>query len=136
LPAFEFLVPKLSVLIYIYTGFYLLFSVSTIATDIKDKEPWWDIAASVVLLPLGAVGIFLFLFGVNDPSIKSIWKVVSVVVVVGEVITNVISRRLTLAGKTSLDPEKISQWAILGADLIAVVVLVPMFALNLLFAFR
>ena len=111
-----------------------MFSAWTIASDVKDKEPWWDIAAGAVLLPLGGIGILLFLFGVTDPSIKSIWKVVSIVIVAGQLFTNVFSRHLTLAGKTSLNPEKISQGAILAADLFVVLLLAPMFALNLLFA--
>ena len=126
---------KLTILIYIYTGLYFLFSAWTIASDVKDKEPWWDIAASVVLLPLGGIGILLFVFNVNDPSIKSTWKVISVLVVAGQLFANVVSRHLTLAGKTALNPEKISQWTILAADLFTVLLLAPMFAMNILFAF-
>lgn len=126
---------KLNILIYIYTGIYFLFSTWTIASDVKEKGPWWDIAASVVLLPLGGIGILLFVFSVNDPSLKSAWKVISILVVVGQLSTNVVSRYLTLAGETDLDPKGISQWALLGADLVAVFFLAPMFVLNILFAF-
>lgn len=129
------MVHKLNILIYIYTGFYFLFSAWTIASDVKDKEPWWDVAAGVVLLPLGGIGILLFVFSVSDPSIKSTWKVISILVVAGLLFTNVFSRYLTLVGKTDLNPERISQWAILFADTVAVLFLAPMFALNILFAF-
>lgn len=126
---------KLKILIYIYAGIYFLFSAWTITSDVKDKEPWWDIAASVVLLPLGGIGILLFVFDVNQPAIKSTWKVVSILVVGGQLFGNVVSRHLTLTGKGDLDPERISQWAILGADLVVVLLLAPMFALNIQFAF-
>ena len=101
----------------------------------KEREPWWDVAADAILLPLGGIGMLFYLITVNDPSIKSIWKVISIVVIAGQLFSNVFSRHLTLAGKTDLNPEKISQWAILGADLTAIVLLAPMFALNILFAF-
>lgn len=101
----------------------------------KEKEPWWDVGADVILLPLGIMGILLFLFGVNDPSIKSTWKVISVLIAAGQLFTNVFGRYLTLAGKTDLSPERLSQWAILGTDLTVVVLLAPMFVLNVLFAF-
>jgi hypothetical protein len=102
---------------------------------VKEREPWWDVAADVILLPLGAIGILLFLFSVNDPSIKSTWRVISIMVVAGQLFTNVFSRHLTLAGKTDLNPERASQLTILGADLTVIVLLAPMFALNMLFAF-
>jgi hypothetical protein len=133
--ASRFLVDKLNILIYIYTGLYFVFSAWIIASDLKDKEPWWGTAADVVLLPLGAVGILLFVFSVNEPSLKTTWKAISILVVAGQLFTNVVSRHLTLAGKTDLNPERISQWAILGADMVVVLLLVPMFALNVLFAF-
>ena len=128
-------VPKLKLLIYIYCILYFLVSAWTITSDVKEKEPWWEIAGGVVLLPLGGIGILLFLFGVNHPAIKSTWKVISILVVAGQILVNLVSRYLTLSGKTNLDSEKISQWAILGADLAAVLFFAPMFALNLLFAF-
>jgi hypothetical protein len=61
--------------------------------------------------------------------------VVSILIIAGQLFTNVVSRYLTLAGKTDLNPTKISQWAILGADMVAVLLLAPMFVLNILFAF-
>ena len=126
---------KLNILIYIYTVIYFLFSAWIIVSDVRHKEPRWDLTADVVLLPLGGIGIILFLFSVNDPSIKSIWKVFSILIIAGQLFTNVVSRYLTLVGRTDLRPEKISHWAILGADLIVVLFLAPMFALNILFAF-
>ncbi len=105
------------------------------ASDLKNKEPWWDAAADVILLPLGGIGLLFFLFSVEIPSIKSAWKVISILVLTGQLFSNVVSRRLTLAGKTDLKPEALSQWAILGADLTVIILLAPMFFLNILFAF-
>ena len=113
----------------------MLFSGATIASDVKDKELWWDIASSAILLPLGGIGIVLYVLGVNDASLKSTWKVISILIVAGQLLTNVVSRHLMLSGERDLDPEKISQWAILVADLFTVMLLAPMFVLNILFAF-
>ena len=129
------LVPKLTILICIYTGLYFLFSAWTIVTDVKDREPWWDIAASAIFLPLGGVGILLYTFQVSDPGIKSTWKVVGPLLVAGLLFANLVSRQLALSGKSDLDPEEISQGTILGADLMVVVLLGPMFVLNILFGF-
>jgi len=126
---------EVKALTYIYTVIYLLFSAWTIASVVKERDPWWDKAADIILLPLGVIGILLFLFGVSDPSIKSTWRVISILIVAGQLFTNVFSRHLILAGKTDLSPERVSQWAILGADLAVIALLVPMFALNMLFAF-
>ena len=122
-------------LIYIYAVIYVVFAALTIASAIKEKAPWWDLASDAILLPLGAIGILLYLFQVDYPLLKFVWKVVSVLIVAGQLFSNLHSRRLTLTGKGDLDPKKISQSAILAADLTAVVFLAPMCALNILFAF-
>lgn len=112
-----------------------MFITWTIIDNFKGEEAWWDVASDGILLPLGAIGIALFLFDVDSTFLKSVWKVVSVLVVAGQVASNLVLRHLTLTEETNLNPEEISQWAILGADLTTVVLLVPMFALNLLYAF-
>jgi hypothetical protein len=127
---------NLNFLTHIYAGVYLLFSAWTISSDVKEKEPFWDIVADLVLLPMGGIGILLFVFGVDEPGLKSTWKLISIVIVAGQVFTNVVSRYLTLAGKTSMNPAAMSQWTILAADLVTVLFLAPMFFMNILFAFR
>jgi hypothetical protein len=80
--------------------------------------------------------MLLYLFNVDEPSwIRSLWKGVTVLIIVGQLITNVLHRHLVLSGKTELKPEQISQWAILAADLTAIVLIGPMVALNILYAF-
>jgi hypothetical protein len=123
-------------LIYIYIVVYWLFVISTIIDDVKDREPWWDVASEAILLPLGGIGIFLFLFDVSGPSLKFVWKGISILIIIGQLVTNLLSRRLLLAGKRDIDPAKISQWIILVADLTAIVILVPMAVMNLKFAFK
>ena len=120
---------------YIYAGFYLLFAAWVIASDVKDKDPLWDVASDVFLLPLGFVGMLLFLTEAANPSIKSLWKGACVLIIAGQVFTNIFSRRLTLKGGAGRRAEEVPQWAILAADLTAVAVLAPMFVMNALFAF-
>ena len=121
--------------IYVYIGFYLLFIAWVIARDIKDKDPRWDIACDALLLPLGFAGMLLFQLEVTNPSIKSLWRVVCVLIIAGQLFTNIFSRYLTLQGATELEPEDIPQWAILASDLTVIIVLLPMFIMNALFAF-
>lgn len=125
----------LTALIYIYTAFYWLFSISTIIDDIKTKEPWWDIASDAVLLPLGGIGILLFILDVSDPTLKFVWKGFSVLIIAGQLVTNVLYRHLTLGEKTQVDPKHISQWTLLFADLTTVIILAPMAVMNVKFAF-
>ncbi len=114
---------------------YALFLVWTIIDGVKGKEPWWDVTTDFILLPLGGIGMFLFLFSVADPSLKSAWKVISILIVAGQITVNVIARHRLLAGKTDFDPEGLSEWGILFTDLITVVLLAPMFVMNVMFAF-
>jgi len=125
----------LRTLIYIYAAGYAIFTVWAIFTDVTEKQPWWDILSDLVLLPLGGAGILLYLFGVNEPLIKSSWKVVTVVIIIGQVFSNFGSRHLVLSGQTEIETEDISQWAILVSDLVIVIVLAPMALLNVFYAF-
>jgi len=128
-------VKHLAIFIYIYAGIYALFSIWTIFDDLKHKEPWWDQASDLILLPLGGIGMLLFLFGINDPLLQSAWKIIAVLIVAGQLMTNVVARHLTFMGKTELNPRRISQWSILGADLFTIMLLAPMFVLNVMLAF-
>ena len=123
-------------LIYIYVVGYALAVIWTIFDNLKEKEPWWDIASDLILLPLGFIGMLLYLFDVDDPSwIRSMWKGVTILIIVGQLISNVLHRHLVFSGKTELDPKTISQWTILFADLTSILLLAPMVALNILYAF-
>jgi hypothetical protein len=126
----------LKTLIYIYVAGYALVVVWGVVDGFKEREPWWDIASDLILLPLGFIGMLLYLFDVDDTSwVRSMWKGVTVAIIVGQLITNLLHRRRVLSGKTELKPEQISQWTILAADLTAIVLLGPMVALNVIYAF-
>lgn len=123
-------------LIYLYVAGYALVVVWGINDSFKEKEPWWDTASDLILLPLGFVGMLLYLFNVDEPSwIRSVWKGVTVMIITGQLITNLLHRRRVLSGKTELKPQEISQWTILAADLTAIVLPAPMVALNVIYAF-
>jgi hypothetical protein len=109
--------------------------VWAIVTDFTEKQPWWDAVSDLILLPLGGVGIVLYLFGVEEPIVKSIWKVVTVVIIVGQLFSNIGARHLVLSGQTEVDTEDISQWGILFSDLAIVIVLAPMALINVFYAF-
>lgn len=127
---------NLKILLYMYVAVYAWFLVWTIIDGVRGKEPWWDVTADLILLPLGGIGMFLFLNSVANPSLKSAWKVISILMVIGQIIVNVIARHRMLAGKTDFDPEGLSEWGILFTDLISVLLLAPMLVMNVMFAFR
>ena len=137
-PSLSFPLPEtteLKILLYSYLVLYSLFLIWTLVEAFQAEEPWWDVASDVILLPLGGVGMVLFVVSVETPIIKSAWKVFSIAIIVGQLITLLVSRHRTLSGQDDIDPKTISQWTILGADLTTVVFMAPMVFLNLKYAF-
>lgn len=126
---------NLKLLIYIYAVLYGPFLIWTLIDARTSPDPRWEILSDVVLLTLGGIGILLFLLSVGSPFLKSLWRVVSIVIVVGQLASNVLSRHETRGGKTELNPEKISEGAKLAADLVTIVLLMPMIVLNFMYAF-
>ena len=125
----------MKILTYIYAAAYAVFVVWVIIDNAKSQEPWWDVTSDAVLLPLGGIGMVLFFLSVESSFISSTWKVVAILIVAGQLLTNVVYRRLILSGKSDLNVERISQWAILAADLTSIILLAPMFAMNFMYAF-
>ena len=79
--------------IYIYVALYSLYTVWTIADDIREKPALWETVSDAVLLSLGLVGMILYQAEVADAAVKSVWKVASVLLVAGQVAVNVYTRR-------------------------------------------
>jgi hypothetical protein len=79
--------------------------------------------------------MLLFILDVSDPSLKFAWKGFSVLIIAGQLATNVLHRHFTLSEKTQAVTKNISQWTLLAADLTAVIILAPMAAMNVRFAF-
>lgn len=114
----------------VYAAVYIFMIAHTIVTDLKSKEPLWDVASDAVLLPLGLVGVILYGFDVANPDLKLAWKLVAPLIVVGQVATNLFGRYLY---KKRVIPERDAVWF---ADIVAFMLLLPMFLANLAFAFR
>jgi len=120
---------------YIYIVFYLLFAAWVIVSEIKDKDPLWDTVSDIVLLSLGFIGMMFFQFEVTVPVIKLLWKGVSVLIIVGQIFLNLYTRHLTLRGEAELEPKEIPKWAVVAADWTVIIALLPMFVLNVWFAY-
>jgi arginine exporter protein ArgO len=120
---------------YIYIGFYLLFAAWVIASEIKDKDPLWDTASDIILLSLGFIGMMFFQFEVTAPTIKLLWKGVSILIIIGQIFLNLYTRHQTLSGETELELKEMPKWAVMAADWTVIIALLPMFVLNIWFAY-
>ena len=96
--------------LYIYIFCYLLFSIWVVASDIKDKAPYWEILSGSLLLLLGFLGMLFYAVGITEPFIRTVWKGVSVLIILGQIILNIYTRHLTLKGKKKIDVGEISQF--------------------------
>lgn len=116
----------------IYAAVYVILAVVTITNDLRWKESAWDTASDSILLPLGLAGIALFGLEVNHPDMKTAWKLIAPIIVVGQVANNILGRyRAIAAGESDNDKH-----GIVVADVFSVLLLLPMFAINLAYAFR
>jgi hypothetical protein len=122
--------------IYVYVGLYVLFYAWVVADDIGDGEPLWETLGDLVLSALSLLGMIFYLSGVADEGVRAVWKVVSILLVAGQVVLNFYGRHLTLKGEKETMKGEIRQPVILAADIAAVAFLLPSLALNVLFAYR
>ena len=113
-----------------YAGVYLVVITVTIVANLKSKAPPWDTASDVILLPLGLVGIILYCSGVANHELKFVWRLLAPLIIVGQVATNLLGRYLTR--KRSV----VERDAVWFSDAFTVIFLLPMFIINLTFAFR
>ena len=115
----------------VYAAVYALVTIVTIVDDLRSNDPLWDTASDVILLPLGLVGIVLYLLGVPHPDLKAAWKLVAPIIIAGQLATNLLGRYLWKKRNPTEDSD-----AIRFTDITATLLLVPMFMANLAFAYR
>jgi len=115
-----------------YVVVYALAISVAILDDLKSKKAFWDTASDVVLLPLGFVGLFLYGCEAANPILKSVWKLVAPLIVIGQLVANLVGRYHYLTKKRAITQRD----EVAFADIFTVVLLLPMFIANLAFAFR
>jgi len=127
------LMPRIA--LYIYMGFYFYHSVSTVVEDIKDEAPLWIITIDAIMLSLGFTGMCLYELGFSALVVKRLWSAVSIMIIMYHAVVNILVRYMTLRGLTEIDPKEITEVETLSADLITIVILLPLIILNILYAY-
>ena len=80
------LMPRIA--LYIYMGFYLYHSVSTVVEDIKDEAPLWIITIDAIMLSLGFTGMCLYELGVSALVVKRLWRGASILIIMYHAVVN------------------------------------------------
>lgn len=122
----------MKIAIYAYMAFYFLFSASVLFDDFKNKAPRWEIVTDLLLLPTAFAGMALYQFGIEAPTLQTVWKAVCVLLLAGFVYSDLRSSREALAHAR---PGEVSKFAVIAADLTAVVLIMPAVVINFLFAY-
>src|SRR4051794_4372755 len=114
----------------VYAAVYTVAAIVTIWDDPRSGHSAWDTAMDIVLMPLGLIGLLLFLNGVSNPEVKWLWKFAAPIVVAGLIVNSLRGRYRT---KKKLGAQY--RGAALFSDVVTTMLLVPMFIVNLVFAF-
>lgn len=123
-------------ILYCYIAAYLLFAVWGAIEDVRYKEPRWTLVTDLLLSAIGLAGMLFYAFDARSAGLVSAWKVASIVVVVGQVSSNIYDRHRILAGRDpSVDPIKITRGSIILSDLFTYLLVAPALVLNLVYAY-
>ena len=124
------------IILYVYAVIYVLFSVSVIVDDIKEKHPWWRTGADAALFVIASLGIVFYFLGVKNEALILAWKPISLILLAGQMMLNFYERNLILTGKDSnIDHRKLTRGTVWATDLFAMFLVLPAVIINLIFAF-
>jgi hypothetical protein len=100
----------------------------------REKDPLWKSTIDAILFLLSLVGILLYIFNLKIANLVLAWRVISLVLLLGQIAVNLYDRHFILSGKDrSLTRQ--GEWSILATDLLTVVITLPAIVVNLLFAY-
>lgn len=124
------------IILYVYAGIYVLFSVSVIVDDIKHKHPLWRTAADATLFLIALLGIVLYFLGVKNHAVILAWKPLSLILLAGQMTMNFYERNLILAGKHSdVDHRRLTRGTVWATDLFTMFIVLPAIIINIIFAY-
>ena len=124
------------IILYVYAGIYVLFSVSVIVDDIKSKHPLWRTGADVMLFLIASLGLAFYFLDVKNHALIVAWKPVSLILFAGQMMLNFYERNLILAGRYSdIDHRKLTRGTVWATDLFTMFLVLPAITINLIFAF-
>lgn len=124
------------IILYVYAGIYVLFSISVIVDDIKDKHPLWRTGADAVLFLIAALGLVFYFLEVKHHTLIVSWRPIGLILLAGQMTMNFYERKLILAGKDSdVDHRKLTRGTVWATDLFTMTIVLPAIVINLIFAF-
>ena len=124
------------IILYVYAGFYLLFSVSAVLDDIKDQHPFWRTGTDAALAQLASLGMVFYFLEVKNYGLILVWRPISLMLLGGQIFINFYERHSILAGKyPALDGRTLSRRALWLTDLFTMFIVLPAIIINLIFAY-
>lgn len=124
------------IILYVYAGIYLLFGVSVVVDDIKDKHPLWRTGTDAALCLIAFLGMVFYFLDVRNHALILAWRPISLILLAGQMTMNFYERKLILAGKDSdVDHRKLTRGTVWATDLFTMTIVLPAIVINLIFAF-
>lgn len=124
------------IILYVYAGIYVLFSVSVIVDDIKDKHPLWRTGADTALFLIASLGLVFYFLDVKNDTLIVAWRPISLILFAGQMTMKFYERNLILAGKDSdVDHRRLTRGTVWATDLFTMTIVLPAIVINLIFAF-
>ena len=124
------------IILYLYTTLYFVFAVWVVHSGFTHRDPLWKIVSDGFLFLISLFGLLFYMLAVRTHTIVVVWRVVSLVILVGQVGANLYDRQLVMARQdSSINTGRIPKWSVMTADVLTVVMILPAIALNIVFAY-
>ena len=124
------------IVLYVYAGIYVLFSVSVIVDDIRDKHPLWRTGTDTLLFIIATLGLVFYFLEMKHHMLIVAWRPISVILLAGQMMMNFYERKLILAGKDSdVNHRKLTRGTVWATDLFTMTIVLPAIVINFIFAY-
>jgi hypothetical protein len=124
------------IILYVYAGIYVLFNISLIVDDIRDKHPLWRTGADALLFLIATLGLVFYFLEMKHHTLIVAWRPISLILLAGQMTMNFYERKLILAGKDSdVDHRKLTRGTVWATDLFTMTIVLPAIVINFIFAY-